>query len=151
MFLSAFGVASLEIQPESDKLTTGSKLLYLQRSLQSLNYFFGRSPESAGKGDVWIIQSSLLLSFWLKNQCDEGAVCETSHFETFDFLMPEAKFAPPSTKMKPIFINPQTGPLEKLIEQTQDARDAKKDGPNPTGNQAKIVNEGEKDAAHKKK
>ena len=53
--------------------------------------------------------------------------------------------------MKPIVINPQTGPFEKLIEQTQDACDAKKDGSDPTCNQAKIVDKGKKDAAQKKK
>ena len=65
--------------------------------------------------------------------------------------MPKAKFAPPPAKMKPIVINPQTGPFEKLIEQTQDACDAKNDGPDPTCNQAKIVDKGKKDAAQKKK
>jgi len=91
------------------------------------------------------------LSFCLQDQCNKGTVRKPGHFETFDFLMPKAKFAPPPAKMKPIVINPQTGPFEKLIEQTQDACDTKNDGPNPTCNQTKIVDKGKKDAAQKKK
>jgi hypothetical protein len=75
------------------------------------------------------------LSLWLKNQCNKGTVRESRHFKTFDFLMPKAKVSKPPAKMKPILINPQTGPFEKLIEQAQDAYHAQSDRSDPTGNQ----------------